>query len=71
MQLVRFLPKDDERIRNTVMAIANEAMIAVLTADQWVTVKVWGVTFVSMAFAAANVPMLMRHGLALSDGKKG
>lgn len=53
------------------MAIANEVMIALLTPDQWVTVKVWGVTFVSMAFAAANVPMLMRHGLSVSDSKKG
>jgi intracellular septation protein len=46
-----------------VMAIANELMVAWLTKDQWVTIKVWGVTFVSMAFAAANVPMLLRHGL--------
>jgi hypothetical protein len=32
---------------------------------------VWGITFVSMAFAAANVPMLMRNGLAVTDSKKG
>jgi intracellular septation protein len=54
-----------------VMAVANEAMVAWLTPDQWLTVKVWGITFVSMAFAAANVPMLMRNGLAVTDSKKG
>lgn len=54
-----------------VMAIANEAMVASLTADQWLTVKVWGVTLVSMTFAAANVPMLLRHGLSMDDNKKG
>lgn len=53
------------------MAIANEVMVALLTADQWLTVKVWGVTLVSMAFAAANVPMLLRHGLSVVDNKKG
>jgi intracellular septation protein len=53
-----------------VMAVVNEAMIASLTPDQWLTIKVWGVTFVSMAFAAANVPMLLRHGLAVDDNKK-
>jgi intracellular septation protein len=51
------------------MAILNEIMIVWLTKDQWVTVKVWGMTFLSMAFAAANVPMLMRYGLDLGDKK--
>jgi intracellular septation protein len=49
------------------MAVANEAMRATLTFDTWLAVKVWGVTIVSVVFAAANIPMLMRHGLNLGD----
>lgn len=49
------------------MAIANEAMRALLSFDTWLAVKVWGVTIVSMLFAAANVPMLMRHGLNIGE----
>lgn len=49
------------------MAVANEAMRALLSFDQWLAVKVWGVTLVSFLFAAANIPMLTRHGLALGD----
>ncbi|MEJ7927791.1 septation protein IspZ [Sphingobium sp. AN641] len=45
------------------MAIANEAMRATMTFDTWLAIKVWGVTIVSVLFAAANIPMLMRHGL--------
>jgi len=46
-----------------VLALANEGMRAALSFDTWLTVKVWGVTIVSMVFAAANLPMLLRHGL--------
>lgn len=49
------------------MAVANEAMRALLSFDTWLAVKVWGVTIVSMLFAAANVPMLMRHGLNIGE----
>ena len=45
------------------LAIANEVMRAVLAFDTWLTLKVWGVTFLSFLFAAANIPMLLRHGL--------
>lgn len=51
------------------LAIANEAMRATLSFDAWLSVKVWGVTLLSFLFAAANVPMLMRHGLQLGDDK--
>lgn len=50
-----------------VMAGANEVMREYLSFDTWLSLKVWGITLVSMAFAAANVPMLMRHGLDLGD----
>jgi len=47
------------------MAIANEAMRRSMSFDAWLAIKVWGVTIISILFAAANIPMLMRHGLAL------
>jgi intracellular septation protein len=45
------------------LAVANEIMRAYLTFDTWLTLKVWGVTAFSVAFALANMPMLLRHGL--------
>lgn len=45
------------------LAVANEVMRATLTFDTWLTTKVWGVPIVSLIFAAANIPMLLRHGL--------
>lgn len=51
----------------TFLAIANEAIIAAFDFDTWLTLKVWGVTALSVIFAMANVPMLMRHGLKLDD----
>ena len=50
------------------MAALNEGLRATLTFEGWLSVKVWGVTVISFIFAAANVPMLMRHGLDI--GKK-
>lgn len=52
----------------TLMAAVNEGLRASLSFDSWLAVKVWGVTIVSFLFAAANIPMLMRHGLDI--GKK-
>jgi intracellular septation protein len=46
-----------------VLAVANEIMRATLSFDTWLTLKVWGVTVVSLVFAVANMPMLLRHGL--------
>ena len=37
-----------------VLAVANEIMRATLTFDTWLTVKVWGVTVVSLLFAIAE-----------------
>lgn len=50
------------------MAAANEAMRQSLSFDTWLSVKVWGVTIVSFLFAAANIPILMKHGLVLDKG---
>lgn len=44
------------------MAILNEGLRAYLTFDQWVAFKVWGVLVISMIFAAAQAPILMKHG---------
>jgi intracellular septation protein len=49
------------------MAVANEAMRRSMSFDTWLAVKVWGVTIVSVVFAGANIPMLLRHGLTLGD----
>ncbi|OAN99468.1 septation protein IspZ [Parasphingorhabdus sp.] len=51
----------------TAMAIANELMVALLSFDTWLTIKVWGVTAASFIFAMANIPMLMKHGFAIED----
>lgn len=49
------------------MAVANEIMRRTMSFDSWLAVKVWGVTIVSVVFAGANIPMLMRHGLDLGE----
>ncbi len=43
------------------MAVLNEVLRAVLTFDQWVAFKVWGVFAISMIFAVLQAPILMRH----------
>ncbi|MCJ8157831.1 septation protein IspZ [Sphingomonas sp. LaA6.9] len=48
------------------MALINEAMRLTLDFDLWLTLKVWGVTVLSMLFMVANVPMMIRHGLTVS-----
>jgi len=45
------------------LGVANEVMRATLSFDTWLTTKVWGVPIISLIFAAANIPMLLRHGL--------
>jgi len=52
------------------MAVLNEGMRAYLTFDTWLTVKVWGVTVLSLLFGAANLPMLMRHGFSVNEAKE-
>jgi intracellular septation protein len=52
------------------MALANEVLRARLSFDTWLTVKVWGLTAVSVAFGMANLPMLMRHGLTVDEAPR-
>ena len=44
-------------------AIANEAVWRTMGWDFWVGYKVWGAIPLTLLFAVANVPMLLRHGL--------
>ena len=52
------------------MAILNEVLRAALSFDAWLTVKVWGITILSLLFAFANIPMLMRHGFSPAEAKE-
>jgi len=49
------------------MAVLNEAMVATMSFDWWLTIKVWGVPAVSFLFAMANIPMLMKHGFSVEE----
>ena len=49
------------------MAALNEIMVATLSFDSWLTIKVWGITVLSFVFALSQVPMLMKHGFAIED----
>lgn len=48
-----------------VMAVANEVARQMLTWDHWVIFKTWIVIPLTLVFAIANIPMLLRHGLQL------
>jgi len=49
------------------MAVANEAVWRNSSTDFWIGYKLWGAIPVTLLFAVANVPMLMRHGLARDE----
>lgn len=46
-----------------VMAAVNEAVWRNSSTDFWVGFKLWGVLPLTFLFAAANIPMLLKHGL--------
>ena len=50
-----------------VMAVVNEAVWRNSTTDFWIGFKLWGAVPATLLFAAANIPMLLRHGLAADD----
>ena len=52
-----------------VMAVVNEAVWRNTTTDFWIGFKLWGAIPATLLFAAANVPMLLRHGLAEEEPK--
>ncbi|MGL5448380.1 MAG: septation protein A [Rhabdaerophilum sp.] len=45
-----------------VLAALNEAVWRTQTTDFWVAFKVWGVMPLTMIFALAQTPMMMKHG---------
>jgi intracellular septation protein len=49
------------------MALLNEAVWRNSTTDFWIGFKLWGAVPATLLFAAANIPMLLRHGLAADD----
>lgn len=50
-----------------VQAVLNEAVWRNTSWDFWVAYKLWGVIPMTMLFAIANLPMLMKHGMQM-DG---
>jgi intracellular septation protein len=50
-----------------VMAVINEAVWRNSSTQFWVGFKIWGALPLTFLFAAANIPMLMRHGLMRED----
>jgi intracellular septation protein len=53
-----------------VMAVLNEIVWRNSSTDFWVGFKLWGFLPATFLFAIANVPMLMRHGMKLEEGKE-
>lgn len=51
------------------LAIANEFVWRNFSTSAWLAYKLWGSMPATVIFAACNVPMLMRHGLAADDNK--
>lgn len=52
------------------MAVLNETVWRSSSTDFWVGFKLWGAMPLTLIFAIANVPMLMRHGLQADDAGK-
>ena len=49
------------------MAVLNELVWRGTSFDFWLGFKVWGAIPMTLLFAFANVPMLMRHGLSVGE----
>ena len=49
------------------MAVLNEAVWRSTSWDFWFGFKLWGALPLTFLFAAANIPMLLRHGLMKED----
>jgi intracellular septation protein len=49
------------------MAILNEAVWRNSSTDFWIGFKLWGANPLTFLFAAANIPMLLKHGLMRED----
>jgi intracellular septation protein len=49
------------------MAVLNEAVWRNSTTQFWIGFKIWGALPLTFLFAAANIPMLLKHGLMRED----
>jgi intracellular septation protein len=49
------------------MAVLNEAVWRNTSTDFWVAFKLWGAIPMTLVFAIANIPMLMKHGLNMGE----
>ncbi len=49
------------------MAVLNEAVWRNSSTDFWIGFKLWGAIPLTFLFAAANIPMLLKHGLMRED----
>jgi len=49
------------------MAVLNEAVWRNSSTDFWIGFKLWGALPLTFLFAAANIPMLLKHGLMKED----
>ena len=49
------------------MAVLNEAVWRNSSTQFWIGFKIWGALPLTFLFAAANIPMLLRHGLMSED----
>ena len=49
------------------MALLNEAVWRNSSTSFWIGFKLWGALPLTFLFAAANIPMLLRHGLMKED----
>jgi intracellular septation protein len=51
------------------MAVLNETVWRNSSTSFWIGFKIWGALPLTFLFAAANVPMLLKHGLMKEDAK--
>ena len=51
------------------MAVLNEAVWRNSTTSFWIGFKIWGAIPLTFLFAAANIPMLLKHGLMKEDAE--
>jgi len=50
-----------------VLAVLNEAVWRNVSTDAWIAFKLWFIPPATLVFAAANIPMLLKHGLMKED----
>jgi len=51
------------------MAVLNEVVWRNSSTQFWIGFKIWGALPLTFLFAAANIPMLLRHGLMKEDAE--